>query len=91
LWVSAKKAAIQPFRPQHYAFLVSESEFDAALQRIREAGVAFYADFDLAGPGEINYLYGGRGVYFRDPSGHLLEIITRPYGPEPQRWQHSHN
>jgi catechol 2,3-dioxygenase-like lactoylglutathione lyase family enzyme len=71
-------------------FWFSESEFDAALQRIREAGVEFYADFDLAGP-EINHLYGARGVYFRDPSGHLLEIITQPYGPEPQRWQHSHN
>jgi catechol 2,3-dioxygenase-like lactoylglutathione lyase family enzyme len=78
------------FRPQHYAFLISESEFDAALRRLREAGVEFYADFDLAGLGEINHLYGGRGVYFRDPSGHLLEIITQPYGPEPQRWQHSH-
>jgi catechol 2,3-dioxygenase-like lactoylglutathione lyase family enzyme len=40
------------FRPQHYAFLVSESEFDAALERIREAGVEFYADFDLAGLGD---------------------------------------
>jgi catechol 2,3-dioxygenase-like lactoylglutathione lyase family enzyme len=78
------------FRPQHYAFLISESEFDAALLRLREAAVEFYADFDLAGPGEINHLYGGRGLYFRDPSGHLLEIITKPYGPEPQRWQHSH-
>ncbi len=72
-------------------FLVSESEFDTALKRIREAGVEFYADFDSAGPGEINHLYGGRGVYFHDPSGHLLEIITQPYGPEPQRWQHSHS
>jgi catechol 2,3-dioxygenase-like lactoylglutathione lyase family enzyme len=75
------------FRPEHYAFLVSDSEFDAALKRIRAADVEFYADFDLNGPGEINHLYGGRGLYFHDPSGHLLEIITQPYGAEPQRWQ----
>jgi catechol 2,3-dioxygenase-like lactoylglutathione lyase family enzyme len=74
-------------RPGHYAFLVSESEFDAALGRLREAGIEYYADFDQAGRGEINHLYGGRGVYFHDPSGHLLEIITHPYGPVPQRWK----
>ena len=72
------------FRPQHYAFLVSEAEFDAALSRIRAAGVAHYANFRRELPGEINHLYGGRGVYFDDPSGHLLELIIRPYGPIPQ-------
>jgi catechol 2,3-dioxygenase-like lactoylglutathione lyase family enzyme len=74
------------FRRQHYAFLVSESEFDAALSRIKAAGIAFYADFNHAGRGEINHLYRGRGVYFDDPDGHLLEIITRPYGSTPERW-----
>jgi catechol 2,3-dioxygenase-like lactoylglutathione lyase family enzyme len=72
------------FRPQHYAFLVSEAEFDAALSRIRARGVAHYANFRRELPGEINRLYGGRGVYFDDPSGHLFELITRPYGPIPQ-------
>ena len=72
------------FRPQHYAFLVGEAEFDAALARIRAAGVAHYANFRRERPGEINHLYGGRGVYFDDPNGHLLELITRPYGPIPQ-------
>jgi len=72
------------FRPQHYAFLVSEAEFDAALARIRAAGVKHYANFRRERPGEINHLYGGRGVYFDDPNGHLLELITRPYGPIPQ-------
>jgi catechol 2,3-dioxygenase-like lactoylglutathione lyase family enzyme len=57
------------FRPQHYAFLVSEAEFDAALARIRAAGVAHYANFRRERPGEINHLYGGRGVYFDDPNG----------------------
>ena len=49
------------FRRQHYAFLVSESEFDAVLSRIKTAGIAFYADFNRAGRGQINHLYGGRG------------------------------
>ena len=74
------------FRRQHYAFLVSEPEFDTALSRIKAAGIAFYADFNRGGRGQINHLYGGRGLYFDDPDGHLMEIITRPYGPTPQRW-----
>jgi catechol 2,3-dioxygenase-like lactoylglutathione lyase family enzyme len=74
------------FRRQHYAFLVSENEFDAALSRIKARGVTYYADFNRAGRGEINHLYGGRGLYFEDPDGHLLEIITQPYGPKPERW-----
>ena len=72
--------------PQHYAFLLSDVEFDAALVRLRGAGAAFHAEFDGSGPGEINQLYGGRGVYFADPSGHLFELITRPYAPIPERW-----
>jgi catechol 2,3-dioxygenase-like lactoylglutathione lyase family enzyme len=72
-------------RPQHYAFLVGEAEFDAALARIERAGIKFYASFDDSGPGEINHRYGGRGVYFRDPDGHLFELITRSYGPVPER------
>ncbi len=65
---------------QHYAFLVSESEFDEIWGRIRERGVEFYADPSRTRPGEINTNDGGRGLYFEEPSGHLLEIITRPYG-----------
>jgi catechol 2,3-dioxygenase-like lactoylglutathione lyase family enzyme len=74
------------FHPQHYAFLLSDLEFDAALSRIREVGIAFYAEFTRQGQGEINHLYGGRGVYFDDPNGHLFELITRPYGSVPERW-----
>ncbi|AGK75358.1 VOC family protein [Streptomyces microflavus] len=66
--------------PQHYAFLISEAEFDAAFGRIRELGIAYYADPHLKLPGEINHNDGGRGVYFPDPSGHGMELITRPYG-----------
>ena len=72
------------FNQRHFAFLVSEPEFDAALARIRAAGVKHYANFRRERPGEINHLYGGRGVYFDDPNGHLLELITRPYGPTPE-------
>ena len=65
---------------QHYAFLVGEEEFDQIFGRIRERGVEHWADPGLKQPGRINHHFGGRGVYFKDPSGHLLEIITRPYG-----------
>jgi catechol 2,3-dioxygenase-like lactoylglutathione lyase family enzyme len=70
----------EDIRPQHYAFLVSEEEFDAIYGRIRQRRLQHWADPRGAHPGEINHHDGGRGVYFRDPSGHYLEIITRPYG-----------
>ena len=67
---------------QHYAFLVSEAEFDEIFGRIKARGMAYWADPHRSKKGEINRHYGGRGVYFEDPSGHLLEIITKPYGSE---------
>lgn len=66
--------------PQHYAFMVGEEEFDQIFGRITERGLAYWADPGHRLPGEINTHDGGRGVYFDDPSGHSLEIITRPYG-----------
>ncbi|OEJ34847.1 VOC family protein [Streptomyces subrutilus] len=66
--------------PQHYAFLLSEEEFDEAFGKIRASGAAYYADPHGKHPGEINHNDGGRGVYFTDPAGHGMEIITRPYG-----------
>lgn len=66
--------------PQHYAFLVSEPEFDEIFARIRERHLAYWADPGGRRRGEINHGDGGRGVYFDDPNGHRLEIITRPYG-----------
>ncbi|MFI9102086.1 VOC family protein [Streptomyces fildesensis] len=65
---------------QHYAFLVSEEEFTASFERIQQAGLTYYADPGLKKPGEINHNDGGRGVYFLDPDGHGMELITRPYG-----------
>ncbi|MFB7170997.1 VOC family protein [Streptomyces sp. NPDC056254] len=66
--------------PQHYAFLLSEEEFDVAFGKIRAAGIPYFADPHGRLPGEINHNDGGRGVYFTDPAGHGMEIITRPYG-----------
>ncbi len=66
--------------PQHYAFLISEDEFDEIFGRVRERGLEYWADPAQSQAGRINRNDGGRGVYFQDPDGHLLEIITRPYG-----------
>lgn len=65
---------------QHYAFLVSEQEFDTIYGKIQSRGLEHWADPRQSRPGEINHNDGGRGVYFLDPSGHAMEILTRPYG-----------
>ena len=65
---------------RHYAFLVDEDDFDAFFARIRDRALPFWADPFEQQPGEINTHDGGRGLYWQDPSGHKLEIITRPYG-----------
>ncbi len=65
---------------QHYAFLVTEAEFDDIFGRITTRGLAHWADPGQRRAGAINTRDGGRGVYFEDPEGHLLEILTRPYG-----------
>jgi catechol 2,3-dioxygenase-like lactoylglutathione lyase family enzyme len=66
--------------PQHYAFLIAETEFDEIFGRIRDRELPYWADPGHTRPGEINQRDGGRGVYFDDPDGHSLEILTRPYG-----------
>jgi catechol 2,3-dioxygenase-like lactoylglutathione lyase family enzyme len=66
--------------PQHYAFLVGEADFDAAFGRIRDQDRPYWADPGQTQAGVVNHRDGGRGLYFEDPDGHLLEIITRPYG-----------
>ena len=67
-------------RAEHYAFLVSEAEFDQIFERIRARGLTYWADPGRQQAGRINHRDGGRGVYWGDPDGHLLEILTRPYG-----------
>jgi catechol 2,3-dioxygenase-like lactoylglutathione lyase family enzyme len=69
-----------PAHPQHYAFLVAESDFDDIFARIKQRGLTYWADPFQRRPGEFNTNDGGRGLYWEDPNGHLLEIITRPYG-----------
>jgi len=68
--------------PQHYAFLVSDAEFEAAFGKIQQQGIAYWADPARSQPGQINTHFGGRGVYFADPDNHLMELITTPYGSE---------
>lgn len=72
-----------PITSQHYAFLVSEDDFDAAFARIRERGIAYDADPGGRRANEVNTRDGGRGVYFDDPDGHRMEILTVPYGGWP--------
>ncbi|WP_309109854.1 VOC family protein [Saccharothrix sp.] len=66
--------------PQHYAFLVGDEDFDAIFGRVKERGLPYWADPFHHQPNRINTHDGGRGVYFDDPNGHSLEIITVPYG-----------
>ena len=75
---------------QHYAFLVSESEFDEIFARIREQRLSYWADPGRHEHHQINTWDDGRGVYFDDPNGHLLEIITRPYGSGGTAASHPH-
>lgn len=69
-----------PVHSQHYAFLVSETEFDQILGRIQDRQLPYWADPGRRRAGEHNTDDGGRGVYWEEPSGHFLEIITVPYG-----------
>jgi catechol 2,3-dioxygenase-like lactoylglutathione lyase family enzyme len=66
--------------PQHYAFLVTEEEFDQIFDRIKARDLTYWADPSHRRPGRINTNDDGRGLYWSDPDGHNLEIITRPYG-----------
>ncbi|MEO7688628.1 MAG: VOC family protein [Sphingomonas sp.] len=70
----------QEISSRHFAFLVTEEEFDAIFGRIREREMNFWADPFHREAGTINHWDDGRGVYFDDPDGHILEVITRPYG-----------
>jgi extradiol dioxygenase family protein len=66
--------------PRHYAFLVTDDEFDEIFGRIKERGLDYWADPSQKRPGEINNNDGGRGLYWQDPNKHFYEIITVPYG-----------
>lgn len=70
----------QAIPPQHYAFLIGETDFDEVYGRITGRGLDHWADPHQQQPGEINHWDGGRGVYFLSNDGHFLEVMTRPYG-----------
>lgn len=61
----------------HYAFKVSEAEFDAIFGRIQAEGIRYGSGPRKLEDMQINHRNGGRGVYFRDPNGHVLEILTK--------------
>jgi catechol 2,3-dioxygenase-like lactoylglutathione lyase family enzyme len=75
---------------QHYAFLVEEAEFDEIFTRIVTRGMPYWADPSQRQRDAINHWDDGRGLYFEDPNGHLLEIITRPYGSAGTEAQNPH-
>ncbi|MEO6469255.1 MAG: VOC family protein [Acidimicrobiia bacterium] len=79
-----------PIASQHYAFLVTEVEFDQIFARITDRELPIWADPGQHEPGRTNSWDGGRAVYFEDPSGHLLEILTRPYGTGGTTTDHPH-
>ncbi|MEU5547252.1 VOC family protein [Streptomyces sioyaensis] len=64
---------------QHYAFLIDDELFDRAYRRLCDRDIEHWADPQMRRPSEINHEHGGRGVYFKDPAGHAIELITRPY------------
>lgn len=77
-------------KPQHYAFLVSETEFDQIFARIESRRLPYWADPHRSKRDQINHWDDGRGVYFEEPSGHLLEILTRSYGSAGTAAQNPH-
>jgi catechol 2,3-dioxygenase-like lactoylglutathione lyase family enzyme len=66
------------FESHHYAFHVSDAEFDAIFGRVKEAGLAYGSGPGSLDDGKLNDWNGGRGVYFKDPEGHVLELMTVP-------------
>jgi len=80
VFVQFAEPPVAEIQMQHYAFLVDDDRFDEIYGRIVDGGIPHWADPQLTLPGQINTNHGGRGVYFQDPAGHGLEIITRPYG-----------
>jgi catechol 2,3-dioxygenase-like lactoylglutathione lyase family enzyme len=67
------------FPPQHYAYLLDDAHFDRAYAKITATEREHWADPQRTRAGEINHGHDGRGVYLLDPSGHYLELLTRPY------------
>ncbi|MEU4643726.1 VOC family protein [Micromonospora sp. NPDC023814] len=75
----AELPGVDEIHMQHYAFLADDDLFDRAYARIQALGIEHWADPQMTRPGQTNTEHGGRGVYFKDPAGHAIEMITRPY------------
>lgn len=73
---------------RHFAFRVSEDDFDKVFRRIRDKDIPYWADPGRTRPNEINHWDDGRGLYFKDPNGHLLEVLTRSYGSGGKKAEH---
>ncbi len=70
----------EPISSRHFAFRVSETDFDQIFARLTKRDVPYWADPFHKEPNQINHWDDGRGVYFDDPCGHLYEVLTRSYG-----------
>ncbi|WP_329414451.1 VOC family protein [Streptomyces sp. NBC_00704] len=75
----AELPGVDEIQMHHYAFLVEDDLFDRAYAHLRAGGIEHWADPQMTRPGETNTEHGGRGVYFKDPAGHAIELITKPY------------
>jgi catechol 2,3-dioxygenase-like lactoylglutathione lyase family enzyme len=69
---------VDAFESHHYAFYVDDPEFDAVLQRVQAAGLPFGSAPWSIDDGELNDWNGGRGFYFKDRDGHIIELMTVP-------------
>jgi len=67
-----------PAESHHYAFHVSEEEFEAIFSRVTARGIPYGSEPHSHTDGRINTRQDGRGFYFEDPNGHLLEVMTVP-------------
>ena len=65
------------FQSHHLAFKVSDEEFDGILERVKAEGLSYGSQPGSRTDGKLNNRRGGRGLYFDDPSGHVLEAFTR--------------
>lgn len=72
---------VDEIQPQHYAFRVTDDLFDVVVERLSDQQVRYWADPHLTEEGRVNHHHDGRGVYFKDPAGHLIEVLTQPYLP----------
>ncbi len=72
---------VDEIQPQHYAFRVTDDLFDVVVERLSVGEITYWADPHQTDKGQINHHHDGRGVYFKDPAGHFIEVLTQPYLP----------